>query len=251
MISQLVNRLLVLALLLPIVSFTVLFIATTMVTNNNDNDTASTEPTVCPNPDEIQSWYVQNFYSEHNHVGLYYELAYKDVTQPRICKCITSNKTLSSKDNNNNNRVLNDDFGIQCHGRVYHSNLSFDLFDENDTNNYRRGYMIGKWNNFLPMKGVTFPNWIVDVGVNPSTGTYDWVIEFQCKQGWKLFDSSKDWIQYYGINFYSREYNYDNDGENERLQVMIDAARRHGLGPFLDSGLDLFVVDHTNCIEDH
>ena len=194
-------------------------------------------PTKCPEPEDIQSWFVKNLYNEDQHTGLYYEIAFKDVTQPRICKCITSTKSLSKP----NKDLLIDDFGIQCSGHVYHSDLSFDLVSG------KRGYMIGKWNNFWPMKGVEFPNTIVDVGLNPWTGgKYDWVIEFQCKQGSKIFNWQEDWIQYYGINFYSREYD-----DRERLEDMIQAARSRGLGPFLDSGLDLFIVDHENCIEDH
>jgi hypothetical protein len=193
-----------------------------------------TQPNTCPEPEDLQSWFVKHAYSEENHIGFYYETAFKDVTQPRVCKCITSNKTLISKD------VLQDDFNVQCSGQVYHADLSFDLnVDKN-----RRGYMIGKWNSFLPMRGVSFPNVIVDVGVNPWTGAYDWVIEFQCKQGKKLFSS--DWIEYYGINFYSKTY--DNP---ETLAKMVEAARNRGLEPFLDSGSDLFVVDHTNCMHDH
>jgi hypothetical protein len=192
------------------------------------------QPNTCPAPEELQSWFVKHAYSEENHVGFYYETAFKDVTQPRICKCVTSNKTLLSKD------LLQDSFNVQVSGQVYHADLSFDL--NVDTN--RRGYMIGKWNSFLPMRGVSFPNYIVDVGVNPWTGKYEWVIEFQCKQGKNPFSS--DWIEYYGLNFYSREY--DNP---ETLAKMVDVARKRGLGPFLDSGSDLFVVDHTNCIQDH
>jgi hypothetical protein len=104
--------------------------------------------------------------------------------------------------------------------------------------------MIGKWKGFKPLEGVSFPNTIVDVGLDPETGEYDWAIEFQCKQGNTVF--GRDWIQYYGINFYSKQYDDPN-----RTQLMEKVARERGLGPFLDSGSSLFIVDHTNCLQDH
>ena len=100
---------------------------------NVDGFMETRQPSSCPDPESIQSSFVKDAYVETNHVGLYHELAFKDITQPRICKCITSNKYLLSPD------VLQDDFNIECGGRVYHSDLSFDLnVDE------RRGYMIGR-----------------------------------------------------------------------------------------------------------
>jgi len=42
-----------------------------------------------------------------------YELAYKDLTQPRFCKCITSNKQLKTP------QRLFDTFGISCFGIRY------------------------------------------------------------------------------------------------------------------------------------
>lgn len=194
----------------------------------------SREPYRCPAPEDIQSKYVKERYQERKHVGFYYELAFKDITQPRGCKCITSNKTLVSKD------TLRDEFDIQCAGGMYHSDLSCDL----NVNPHRRGYMIGRWNNFSLAKGVTFPNTIVDVGVSKRSGVYDWVIEFQCKEETQL---GRSWIQYYGLNFYSRTY----QNQQSAVEEMMKSAREHGLGDFLDSGLDLYLVDHTDCLVNH
>ena len=191
-------------------------------------------PSKCPSGDELQSIFVKKSYSEEKHQGLYYEIAFKDVTQPRMCKCITSNKTIVSND------TLQDDFYIQCSGEVHYANLSFHL----NVDRNKRGYMIGRWNDFGPFKGVSFPNYIVDVGVDPSSGEYEWVIEFQCIQGKKIF--GRNWIEYYGLNFYSKTYN-----DPTLLGTMESAARRRGLGPFLDNGLSLFPVDHTGCLQDH
>lgn len=195
---------------------------------------AGGHPTTCPAPEDIQSEYVRREYQEKKHAGFYYELAFKDATQPRGCKCITSNKTIMSADK------LLDDFSVECAGRIYHSDLSFDLaVDPN-----RRGYMIGKWNNFSLVRGVSFPNTIVDVGVNEDSGNYDWVIEFQCKEqnvfGYK-------WIEYYGLNLYSRTYR----NQASVVAEMVASARIRGLAEFLDSGLELYIVDHRDCLVDH
>ncbi len=39
-------------------------------------------PRVCPTPEDIQSPFIKNEYAEAKHQGFYYELAFKDVTQP-------------------------------------------------------------------------------------------------------------------------------------------------------------------------
>jgi hypothetical protein len=195
----------------------------------------SSQPSICPASEDIQSDFVKEEYQEHKHAGFYYELAFKDATQPRGCKCITSNKTIVS------NNTLRDAFNIQCAGRIYHCALSFDL----NVDPSRRGYMIGRWNNFSLAKDISFPNTIVDVGVNKATGEYDWIIELQCKQTSVL---GFNWIQYYGLNFYSKTY-------TNQLKVvgeMIRVARERGLGDFIESGLALYLVEHTpDCLIDH
>lgn len=194
------------------------------------------QPTTCPPAKVLQSDYVLSYYEEEKHAGFYYEIACKDITQPRMCSCITSNKTLFAADD-----LLVDDFNVQCAGKVYHSSLSFELNVEKN----HRGYMIGRWDKFAPMHGVEFPNYIVDVGINPKTKDYDWAIEFQCKQGKDVF--GRDAIQYYGLNFYSKTYD-----DPKVLETMIEVAKSNpGLAPFLDSGSDLFIVDHTQCVQDH
>ena len=193
-------------------------------------------PSTCPAPEEIQSDYVRQNYEENKHVGFYYELAFKDITQPRGCKCITSNKTLVSA------TTLHDDFKVECNGQVYHSDLSFDL----NTDLNRKGTMIGRWNNFSLARGVTFPNTIVDVGWDDrgeSILQYDWVIEFQCKDKKVL---GYEWIEYYGLNFYSQTI-VDHE---TILGEMIKVAVNRGLAIFLQSGLELHRVDHNDCLQD-
>ena len=187
-------------------------------------------PSLCPVPEALQSEFVRTGYAEQNHQGFFYEIGHKDATQPHACKCTTSNKTLSGD-------RLQDDFYIQCYNKVYYANLSFVIDNE------RPGYMTGTWNNFPLLRDVAFPNTIVDVGVNPETGEYEWIIEFQCKQAKILW---YQWVSFYGINFYSRRYDDPN-----QVDEMARRARERGLGPFLDSGSNLYVVDHTGCLQDH
>jgi hypothetical protein len=196
-------------------------------------------PSTCPAPEDIQSDYVRQNYQEHKHAGFYYELAFKDFTQPRGCKCITSNKTLTSP------TTLRDDFSIQCAGQVYHADLSFDL----KSNLEKKGTMIGSWYNFSLVKDVTFPNTIVDVGLRSQDRDecslqYDWVIEFQCKDTQVL---GHQFIEFYGLNFYSRTYDDGDVIMGEMLQAAVD----RGLGDFLYTGLEVYRVDHTNCLQDH
>ena len=216
-------------MIIPISIFSIVLVIIIFFSNFGNRN-----PSMCPTIDELQSPYVKNYYSEFKHQGLYYEIAFKDVTQPRICKCITSNKTMISKER------LQDDFYIQCNGKIFYSNLSFDL----DVESNRRGYMIGHWNDFEPMKNVSFPNYIVDVGLDTKTGEYTWAIEFQCIQGKTTF--GRAFIKYYGLNFYAKTYDDPNI-----LKTMEKAARKQGLGPFMDSGSNLFRVNHSGCLQDH
>jgi hypothetical protein len=53
---------------------------------------------------------------------MFYEIAYKDATQPRICKCITTQKKLV--DTPEGQEVL-DAFTIECGGKPFKSDLHF------------------------------------------------------------------------------------------------------------------------------
>lgn len=92
--------------------------------------------------------------------------------------------------------------------------------------------MVGHW----PFaKSVDFPNTVVALGVN-SSGTYDWVIEFQCVE-------IDEYVVFTGINFYNRRRVVP----AAELQIMFDTARKQKLGYWMDHGLKVTVVDHSNC----
>ena len=187
----------------------------------------------CPSPFELQSEWVQANFNETKMEGFWYELAMKDITQPRFCKCTTSNKTVRTDIN-----TIYDTFTLECFGQPYPSDLSFDLTDTPGVN-------VATWNGIPLLRRVRFPNTIVDVGVNNRTGEYDWMIEFQCIAGKRL--GGRDKVVFYAFNFYSKEYR----NMDERIQWMEHNARERGLGPFIDTGRSLAIIDHSNCVQGH
>jgi hypothetical protein len=192
-------------------------------------------PGSCPDLQDLQSDYVKYHFEASKMQGVWYEVAYKDATQPRMCTCQTSEKIIDSLDSTQ----LNDAFRIECAGNVYFANLTH-AFTSNP------GVMTATWN--LPfMDRIDFPSTVVDVGINNVSGEYDWMVEFQCSES-KLFGG----IIFHAFNFYSKEYFAENDNSlEERLKIMEMSARKRGLAPFLDSGLPKKVVNHSNCIHGH
>jgi hypothetical protein len=190
-------------------------------------------PSVCPKASDLQSDYVKSHFDPTKLQGMYYELAMKDVTQPRMCSCQTANKTYVSETR------VHDDFSIQCYDAVYHADLSF------ATHSDVRGVSIGTWNGMPLIDQIEFRNTVVDVGVNAETGEYDWVIEFQCVPGMRFF--SRDWIAFYAFNFYSKDYR----NQEGRIAHMAQVFRARGLGAFLDHGAPMAIIDHSDCIENH
>lgn len=87
-----------------------------------------------------------------------YEVAYKDLTQPRMCRCTTSyKKTLPDK------RQLADTFSIQCppESTTYAEALVFNLTDQ-------PGVLLGSWTNLPRASQIVFPD-MVRRGGGPST----------------------------------------------------------------------------------
>jgi hypothetical protein len=73
----------------------------------------------CPKPSEIKSQFVKDNFNitEFASGKRFYEIAYKDMTQPRLCKCITSQKVYSAG-------RINDTFTIECGGRPFKSGFN-------------------------------------------------------------------------------------------------------------------------------
>ena len=187
-------------------------------------------PPKCPSPSELQSDFVKSSFNQSKMDGMWYELAMKDMTQPRICSCQTSNKT-------NDGDILRDGFTLQCLGDTYFANLTFAIQPT-------PGVLHATWNSIIPLVDrIIWPNTVVDVEVNED-GNYEWMIEFQCIQGRPIFGI--DWIVFYAFNFYSRRYDIKG-----RVDIMEARARERGLGPFIDHWAKMAIIDHTDCLYGH
>ena len=123
---------------------------------------------------------------------------------------------------------INDTFYLVCIGKNYTSDFHFRLTDT-------PGFFLGKWT-LLP--SVTFPDTVVDVYENEA-GEYEWVIEFQCVE-------KVDHVWFVGINWYSRQRIVSKDYINS----LLSAARKRGLGYFMDYGTGVTIVDQ-NCTGSH
>lgn len=183
----------------------------------------------CPSVSELQSDYVKSSFDVMKIQGFWNEIAYKDDTQPRFCSCISSNKTIVLEENR-----IKDAFSIQCVGKPYSSDLSFNLTDQ-------RGILLGTWRGApFGLDKVSFPDTVVDVGLSYDQNgnvSYEWLIEFQC-----IPKGKKDnW--FYAFNFYSRTSDSSLVYEN-----MLKSAEMHGLKPFIDEGLPIHMVSQKNCV---
>lgn len=189
-------------------------------------------PCQCPMPEDIQSDYVKKHFNHSKMEGTWYELAMKDLTQPRYCGCQTSTKSLIPDENGGHG--IQDDFRITCAGHTYLSKLSFKV-------NKESGTMVGKWNGVPLVDKLNFPNTVVDVGLDRK-GNYKWVIEYQCLNGQNPLTKKKN-VSFYAFNFYCK----DLKDADKTLKVMERRARQRGLSPFIDHGAKLAVIDHSKC----
>ncbi|XP_067939244.1 uncharacterized protein [Watersipora subatra] len=179
----------------------------------------------CPSPEDIQTDYVKAHFNLQKFQGVWYEAAYHDWTQPiSVCGCMRSVKHYRPEV-----KHIFDNFTLHCQGDHYFANLTFDLTGKSI------GHMTGRWN-LGPIQLIAIPNTVVAVGVDVTTGEYEWVIEYQCVEVWKH-------VLFAGVNFYHRH----RDVPSEVLQSLISIARQQGIGYWLDHGLGITVVDHSNC----
>jgi hypothetical protein len=190
-------------------------------------------PRRCPTSASLQSASLSSSFSLTKFATneRFYEIAYKDATQPRMCTCITSEKRVEGDE------VL-DKFTIQCAGKPFSSDLHFGITDA-------PGVFEGTWKQgtrfSLTTGDVTipliFPDTVVEVGVNPKTKEYDWVVEFQCVEGgvW-----TAGGISFYAFNFYSRvntlEF-YDAMLEVFIIRLILKRSQRQSSQPFWRMGM--------------
>ena len=178
--------------------------------------------TKCPAAWELQSEVVRNSFTLKKFEGTYYELALHDYTRYPICPkpvCMRSQKVVDYR-----LKQINDTADLECFGKIYHNHFRFNLTST-------PGFFLGTWY-LIPR--VVFPDTIVDVYEN-SDGVYEWAIEFQCVE--KL-----DHVWFVGINWYSRL----NSVSQQYIDNMLTAARKRGLGVYMDTGEKATLVDQKN-----
>jgi len=196
--------------------------------------------TTCPSPEEIwalgsdpekvpRDFDLSKFAPSTPGGALYYELAFHDWTQKPACpdpKCVTSRKVYDPALNQ-----VNDTFSLECFGGVYYPELRFKPSET-------KGSLKAWWENplHLSKQAGWIPDVVVDFQLNQDGSGYDWVLELQCVE-----EAGHVW--FVGINFYSRQ---QSPGD-EYVQNFLQVGRDFGLGPYMDSGLKVTVVDHSNC----
>ncbi|CAK8985351.1 unnamed protein product [Durusdinium trenchii] len=194
-------------------------------------------PARCPQQLEVQSDFVKTQFDIKQFWGVYYEIAYHDSTQPRRwpirASCQRSVKSQHPGDPKNYKDLFSLNVGF---GRGVNAvcDLEFNLTDH-------PGVFLGHWSGhsiFNPNL-TDIHNTVVDVGV-AANGTYNWTLEFQCKNA----EESKG-IRFAAVNFYHRKPQID----AEEFQLMMSRLRARGLGWVVDASPGLTFVDQQKCID--
>ena len=126
-------------------------------------------------------------------------------------------------------KLINDTFSLTCVGGHYHPALRFELSDT-------PGKLLGYWEGIPGPKHGWIPDTVVDFAVSKDGTRYEWVLEVQCVEKFGHVD-------FVGINFYVQ---FAQPGK-KYVENLIDIARGHGLGMYLDGGTGIQIVDQTNC----
>lgn len=173
--------------------------------------------THCPTPATTQSAKVEAF-DVHRYEGVWYEIAYHDATQVSVCACTRLDWRLNADGN-----TFKDRFTTKC---PYARGATFTVPMRGSVDSARPGVF----------NEVTFPDWIVDYHVDPSTGTYDWAIQFQCKE-------TLGAVYFTGINLLSRTPTV----QPEVMTAMLASLKAAGLERFGGRVDLLTMVKHDAC----
>lgn len=194
-------------------------------------------PARCPEQLEVQSDFVKKEFDLQRFWGVYYEIAYHDSTQPRRwpvrASCQRSVKSQHPGDPKNYKDLFSLNVGP---GRGVNAvcDLEFNLTDA-------PGVFLGHWSGhsiFNPNL-TDIKNTVVDIGV-AANGTYEWTLEFQCKNA-----EPAPGIRFAAVNFYHRKPRID-DAE---FQFMLERLRARGLGWIVDASPGLTMVNQQKCID--
>ncbi|CAL1160748.1 unnamed protein product, partial [Cladocopium goreaui] len=215
--------------------FSVLALCSLLVLSSADCPSAPC-PARCPEAVEVQSDFVKNHFDIQRFWGVYYEIAYHDSTQPRRwpikASCQRSVKSQHPGDPKNYKDLFSLNVGP---GKGVNAvcDLEFNL-------THSPGVFMGHWSGhsiFNPNL-TDIENTVVDVGV-AANGTYNWTLEFQCK------NAAASGIRFAAVNFYHRKPKID----QEEFQLMMERLRALGLGWVVDASPGLTMVDQQKCID--
>jgi len=195
-------------------------------------------PKRCPSQLEVQSELVRNSFDINQFYGVYYELAYHDSTQPTNpfvnSRCQRSVKTQHPGDARN----YKDLFSMRVApfgGTNAICDLEFNVTES-------PGVFLGHWHSSSPFNPSlqNINNTVVDVGL-AANGTYNWTLEFQCKE----YDDSSKGIRFAAVNFYHKNPLV----EDEEFELMKSRLRARGLGWIIDASPGLHMVDQKQCVD--
>lgn len=195
-------------------------------------------PKRCPAQEEVQSDYVQNHFDIQKFWGTYYELAYHDSTQPVNpfvnARCQRSVKSQHPGDARN----YKDLFSMRV-GPFGGTNAVCDLeFNVSDA----PGVFLGHWKSSSPFNPdlANINNTVVDVGL-ATNGTYDWTLEFQCKND----DDPTKGIRFSAVNFYHKDPLVD----QSVIDLMKTRLTARGLGWIMETSPGLHIVNQKECVD--
>jgi len=196
----------------------------------------------CPEYEELKSYSMPAF-DVDKYVGVWYELAFHDITQCNGCGCTQFNMT-------RHGNVIEDMFTVTCPwpwtkgvdgpwlpGYNVNGNRRMNMWTCNMTMYYKPqnpGVMLETG------FGQEFDNMVLEIWSDPEitaqTGyEYTRSIQFQC------LGSERDGITFTGINFLSRVPIV----EPSMIQEMFVRARALGLEPYGSN--DMHIVEHAGC----
>mmetsp|Transcript_11236 Transcript_11236/g.39854 ORF Transcript_11236/g.39854 Transcript_11236/m.39854 type:complete len:554 (-) Transcript_11236:143-1804(-) len=195
-------------------------------------------PRRCPTQAEVQSDFVRSNFDIAKFWGTFYEIAFHDSTQPSAwpikAACQRSVKSQHPGDPKNYKDLfsLNEGPGK---GLNVVCDLEFNITD-------KPGVFKGHWSGhsiFNPNL-TDIDNTVVDVGL-AANGTYNWTLEFQCKE----YDDPSIGIRFAALNFYHKKPVID----QWELDLMMDRLRARGLGWIAETTPGLTMVDQQKCID--
>ena len=196
----------------------------------------------CPEYEELKS-YSMPVFDVDKYVGVWYELAFHDITQCNGCGCTQFNMT-------RHGNIIEDMFSVTCPwpwkkgvdgpwlpGYNVNGNRRMNMWTCNMTMYYKPqnpGVMLETG------FGQEFDNMVLEIWSDPDitakTGyEYTRAIQFQC------LGSERDGITFTGINFLSRVPIV----EPSMIQEMFVRARALGLEPYGSN--DMHIVEHAEC----